>query len=187
MRAFAFALAVSLVVPVATLCGQQPPPIEPSERVRVTAPWVTSYSTSGRMEATVVEQRGDTIQLKAEGFDALEATISSVTRLEVSGGQHRRWGRGALIGLVIGAGIGAMSGPAIGAAVSAGPCFDQCTSTARDVAAGALLLAVPGALIGAGIGALIKTDRWEEVPLDRLSVSFAPRRAGYALGLSVSF
>ena len=36
--------------------------------------------------------------------------------------------------------------------------------------------------------ASIKTDRWEEVPLDRLRVSFAPQRdARFALGFSVSF
>ena len=45
-----------------------------------------------------------------------------------------------------------------------------------------------GAGIGAIVGALIKTDRWEEVPLDRLRVSFVPQRGGrFALGLSVRF
>jgi hypothetical protein len=45
-----------------------------------------------------------------------------------------------------------------------------------------------GALVGAGIGALIKTDRWEEVPLDGLRMRFALQRTGaLALKLSVSF
>ena len=50
-----------------------------------------------------------------------------------------------------------------------------------------------GAVIGGGtglvggivMGALSKTDCWEEVPQDRLRVSFAPQRDGFALGLSV--
>jgi len=42
-------------------------------------------------------------------------------------------------------------------------------------------------VVGAITGAFIKTDRWEEVPLDRLQVSFAPQRDGFAVGLSVAF
>jgi len=42
--------------------------------------------------------------------------------------------------------------------------------------------------LGAVIGALIKTDRWEEVPLDALRVSFVPQRDGrFGLGMSVRF
>jgi hypothetical protein len=53
---------------------------------------------------------------------------------------------------------------------------------------GAIVVAVPSAFVGGIIGAFIKTDRWEEVPLDRLRVSFAPQRDGrFALGLSVAF
>jgi hypothetical protein len=42
--------------------------------------------------------------------------------------------------------------------------------------------------MGVGIGALIKTDGWQEVSLEHLCVSFAPQREGrFALGLSVLF
>ena len=45
-----------------------------------------------------------------------------------------------------------------------------------------------GALIGVAIGGFIKSDRWEEVPLDRLRVSVAPQVDGrFALGFSVGF
>jgi hypothetical protein len=38
------------------------------------------------------------------------------------------------------------------------------------------------------VGALIKTDRWEEVPLDRLRVSFAPKRDGrFTVGFRIAF
>jgi len=33
----------------------------------------------------------------------------------------------------------------------------------------------------------MKTDRWEEVPLDQLRVSFMPRRDGFVLGFTVAF
>ena len=38
MRAFAAVLAVSLVVPLATLSAQEPPPVQPGARVRLTVP-----------------------------------------------------------------------------------------------------------------------------------------------------
>ena len=45
-----------------------------------------------------------------------------------------------------------------------------------------------GAGIGGLIGAFVKTDRWEAVPLDQLRVSVVPQRGGrFALGLSISF
>ena len=49
-----------------------------------------------------------------------------------------------------------------------------------------------GGLLGAGVGAVIgwaiKTERWEEVPLDRLQLNMVPLRdGGFALGVSVTF
>jgi hypothetical protein len=123
----------------------------------------------------------------ADGKDGLVIALDSVTSLEVPGGQRRRTGRGALIGLAVGAGIGAMTGPAMGAAVSYGPCFDNCTSGFQDAVTGALILGIPGLLIGTVIGAASKTEGWEEIPPDRMRVSFAPQREGFAFGLSVSF
>ena len=52
---------------------------------------------------------------------------------------------------------------------------------------GVVAVGAVGAGIGAGIGALSKTDKWEEVPLDQLRVSIVPRRDGFALGFSVAF
>ena len=54
-------------------------------------------------------------------------------------------------------------------------------------AGGALVGGALFGVIGAGIGTFIKTDRWEEVPLDRLRVSFGPKRDGFAVGVRVTF
>ena len=35
--------------------------------------------------------------------------------------------------------------------------------------------------------ARIKTDRWEEVPLDRLKVSIAPTPSGFGIGARIAF
>ncbi len=47
--------------------------------------------------------------------------------------------------------------------------------------------AVAFGVVGAVVGGMIKTDRWEEVLLDRLRVSFVPKGDGFALGFSVAF
>ena len=50
------------------------------------------------------------------------------------------------------------------------------------------LVGAAGGIVGVIIGYGIKTDRWEEVPLDQLRVSLAPQRdGGFALGFSVRF
>ncbi len=43
---------------------------------------------------------------------------------------------------------------------------------------GAGLGAGGGLLIGGAVGAIIRTDRWEEIPIGRLRVSFLPQRHG---------
>jgi hypothetical protein len=54
--------------------------------------------------------------------------------------------------------------------------------------AGFVVGGLGGALIGALIGSASKTDRWQEVPLDRLRVSLGPQRDGrFGLGASVRF
>jgi len=50
---------------------------------------------------------------------------------------------------------------------------------------------IVSAIVGAAggiVGYFIKTDRWEEIPLERLRVSLTPQRdGGFALGFSVRF
>jgi hypothetical protein len=47
---------------------------------------------------------------------------------------------------------------------------------------------LPGGLLGLGIGSLIRTDRWEEVPLQRLRAYLIPHvRGGVALAFSLAF
>ena len=44
-----------------------------------------------------------------------------------------------------------------------------------------------GLLFGTIVGLAVKSDRWEEVPLDRLRVSFAPGRDRVSFGFSFAF
>ena len=107
----------------------------------------------------------------------LRVSRQAISHLEVSTGRRRK----TLKGMIIGAGIGAL---VLQTAVS-----DNCDSaiescyTSRAEATGIGLLG--GALWGAGIGALIKGDRWSTVPLERVQLSVAPT-LGRGLGLTLS-
>jgi hypothetical protein len=106
----------------------------------------------------------------------LVVPLDSVTRLDVP---RRRsnvaWGTG--IGLLVGAAAGIIIG------TRGEPEVDYDPRWTGGIAGG-----IWGTLLGLGIGLLIRTDRWEEVPLDKLRVSVAPQRDGrFGLGLSVSF
>jgi len=144
--------------------AQEPFVFEPGVRLRVTAPDCELRGQATGFQAL----RADTLVL-----EITECPLASVTRLDVSGGQKSH----ALLGAGIGFAAGALS--AVVFSVSS-----QDLSTIEA----ALITGAIGALVGGITGYLIKTDRWEEVPLERLRVSLAPQRdGGFALGFSVRF
>ncbi len=113
--------------------------------------------------------------------------LASLTKLEVSRGQKSKTGTGALIGLSAGAAVGVITGLALCSSES-GECFSNGTDLTATVA---VVLGVGGALggvlIGALIGSSIKVDRWETVPLDRISVSLTPRGGGLEVSAKFVF
>ncbi len=104
--------------------------------------------------------------------------IASLERLEIPAGRKSHTWLGAGIGLLVGAGAGATLYPE-------SDCGFVETTECKLYAA--LILGGAGAATGAVIGMLIKTDRWEEVPLDRLRVGVMPHRDGLGLGVSMVF
>ena len=178
MRAVTLILAVSLLVPFAGVQAQGPPSLAPGTRIRVTAPG----AGANKLVGTFVGARTDTLLVRTRpGWTPQSIPLASVTRLDMSRGRKSLAGAGAGIGGV----IGAVSGAVVGAA----SCADAfLADPAQCALAGGLVVGAGGALLGAVVGALGKTDRWEEVPLDRLRVSFAPQRDGrFGLRLSVGF
>jgi hypothetical protein len=165
-------VAVLVATPWMCVAAQDAPALAAGQRVRITS------STLGlkRQVVTLDAVGGDTLLL---GGDAVRAIpLTSVERLEVFEGRHGHPWRGAWIGGLAGVvgGIPAM--------------YAICTYAACEVAGlvgGAAAFGAAGALIGAGIGALIKTDKWEEVPLDGLRVSIATRGGGVGVGVRLSF
>ncbi len=147
-------------------------PLASGSRVRVTAP---DCALRGEA-ATFRVLRADTLVL-----ETTECPLASVTRLDVSRGRKSWVG----LGIFIGVSAGALGAVVYCKTLDVSGCkfFDDDLTPAIAIGFGAL-----GGLAGGIAGYFIKTDRWEEVPLERLQVSLAPQRDGrFALGFSVRF
>ena len=146
--------------------------------------------------ATVIEQRGDTLVLRARDGGLASVPIDRVDRLEVAQGRRPRsdgaW-RGARVGaLVGGVPMTLLTSYAIGTDVRAarrggGDCMIGCPASPY-VAAGGLVLTGISTLLGAVIGAAAAPrDRWTRVD-PRVRVGAAPTpRGGGVLTLSYRF
>jgi len=183
MRTVLSLAALPLLIPLQSITAQQAPSIETGSRIRVTAPTVGADKLAG----VCVEVDATRLRVQAEEqVSPLTISLADVTRLEVSQGRKSN----ALKGLGFGALIGGSIGAVLGLLASTGESYENpCEGNAPACAAGgAAAFGVTGALVGLGIGALTKSERWEEVPLDRLRVNIVPQRDGrLALGLSVVF
>ena len=131
------------------------------DRVRVAL--LTEFSVVG--EVTQVDGMGFTIDMGAQ-TGSMQIASSDVESIERSVGTKNR--------AVLVASIGGLAGVAVAASKGyAGFAIFGATVTEADNRSDTRTfgLIASGALIGAGIGALIKTDVWEEVPLgDQVSL-----------------
>lgn len=195
----AMALAVLLGASASDALAQQPPAASPvpltlpaGSTVRVQ----TTLAPGSWVKGVLASADSASISLVPEGASPLGANqlrlpAASVARFELKTGTKRQW----LIGLGIGAVAGLLGGLLV--EVDEVKCqydADYVCSRGEALAYGAL----GGGVLGAGIGALVKTDRWTPVALDALA-SPAPRtsgvtpqirvlpRGGVALGLAVGF
>jgi len=164
------AIACFLATPGA-LADAQLAELQPGARVRVRAPEVVA----GRLEATVIARSGDTVTLTTPGGGPIPVPLAAITAAEVSRGRHRRdgaikglaWGTG--VGLSVGL-LGAVGSDAGSDACGAEPCKNDLTS--GEIVAGAFMT---GAMLGAGIGAIIGAEHWERLTIPAHVIAYRSR------------
>lgn len=157
------------------------------DRVRVLSPALGTR----RVEARVLAVRGDTLVLSGAlgpGGRAETALVPvpSVHTLDVYRGTKSNAWKGAKIGAGVGAALGLIVGiAAMAEDTSCQPgewCIDFDVGP-EAIPAGMLGFGFLGGLLGTGIGALSRSDRWESVPPARLRIE--PRPDGAAVVASV--
>lgn len=125
---------------------------------------------------------GDTLRIRSEASDAeLAIPSSSIAQLWVVEGRKGHFWTGAGIGLLAGGLIGA----AIGSTKEFCPIWSGCGEPATGI--GVVIGAPTGALLGGVVGLLIRSDRWEEAPLDRVRLGVVPQPDGLGIGASIGF
>ena len=130
-------------------------------RVRFKAPSVSRKRITGRL----INVKQDTLIIEA-GSTLYQVPVSSISNLEVSTLRYRNTNKGATIGLGIGLSILI---PIVIADL-------RDPGELRGLATGLTLgfICTPIIILPTLIGAMIKSDKWVEVPPQRLNLSLAP-------------
>ena len=102
-----------------------------------------------------------------------------IDKLEVSRGMKSNWKTGMW--------IGTLGGGAIGALVGAAGCEEGFIGRDDCIAALGLAGMLIGMPLGTITGALIKTERWEKVPMEAVRVSVVSRGGGVAVRVSIAY
>lgn len=158
----------------ATLIDRRNVPLAAGARVRIAAP----APGPGFREGTVVALRPGALDLRAENGDTLAVPLASLKRLAICQGVKRRTGYGFLAGATLGTYLGLTR---IRCNDEGG--FDHCHFPAPGKV---FLYTAASGLIGAGIGALITTEQWEDAPVENLRVGVLANPSGGA-ALTASF
>ena len=181
MRPMSLLILATFLAPFQRVAAQ-----EPAARVRLTL----ASPSSQRLVGTLVGQYADSFRVQLAARAApVSVARSAVVRLEVSQGQKRAVGEGALIGAGLGviggfvlSGVAASKSQSCGTPNLFGVCYVDWYGRAFR---GGLIGGAIGGAVGAALGYALRTDRWEGVPLSRAhQLALAPRGAGLALSLT---
>jgi hypothetical protein len=179
----ACALALPLLATAAPPARGQVTEAQPGARVRLSAPGVVAGSYVG----TVLAREPGIMRVGSQDTAPIDVPLGRITSLEISKGKSHSAGaaRGVVIGGVIGLALGVV------AAVSdpdSRTYFNYDTGRRDTTSRGAIVAytTFSGALLGAGIGALIPKERWERFDLAPRT-SMDPRRRRMELGLSIGY
>lgn len=148
-------------------------------------------ASADRKQTGCRPERGALVQADSAGLTWRPggSSVAQLTRwsqigdVEISRGKRGHAGTGALAGAIAAAVPGALSGMAFAEIT----CECSHPNYAGGALFGALIFAGPGALAGAIIGQLVRTERWEAVPVDRLRVTIIPEARRLGIGLALRF
>lgn len=141
--------------PEATARTEPAPPsrtwvqVLPGTQVRI---WLSGASSV--VEGRLLNLDDGGLMVLSGANQNLSFSRHSVSKLQVLKGQKGHWLAGAIAGTILGVAIGAAETP--GCTVNDG-CYTRAENMAYD--------GLGAGLIGALVGALIKTDQWADVPL----------------------
>ncbi len=156
---------------------------EPGQRIRLR----TGSAPSAWVVGTLVFLDGDSLRIRVAGETApVVVARPAVQRLEVAKGLKRATFEGGSIGFGLGVIAGAVVASTGAASRSCGGAFvDLCAiDTEAHVVEGGLIGGAIGGVVGAGLGYLVRTERWEPLPSARARVTLARRGAGLAVSLA---
>ena len=126
-------------------------PVEPSERVRIFRP-----NSNLPLIGTTIRSTPDTLWFTQEGQAQPTAVpLGPAIRLERSLGRHSH----TLAGALVGAGVGA----AITLFFLSGFCGRDTLCDGDEQVRAAAVFGLPSIALGASIGAMIRTERWEPI------------------------
>jgi hypothetical protein len=159
--------------------------LETGARLRLTSPGLQSDRQIGR----IVSLTSDSMMFRSERYPVSRSIArSDIREVEVSIGEKRRTGRGAVIGLLAGSVIGVVVGAQAGDEACV-PTIVGCPEIMSTGEAAALFGAIGGAaglLVGSTVGWLAKSERWKRVPFDARP-TISPSRGGVAVSISRAF
>jgi hypothetical protein len=197
MRAHITPLAILLVsVPLSFLQGQKPHRLGARDNVRVyqRGLWQGLRSRHGPdVTGTILTLTADSLLLLTDDGATVIVPVNSVATIEINRGPRSNWLKGMTAGAVIGSGAGLAIG--LATRFETEGCYTglpleptaQCQDTWTSVLGTVGIGAAGGALLGAVIGTLIKTDRWEQIAVDGQSVRLIAGRGQLGFSAAVAF
>ena len=181
-RTSAFLIAAMISAAPVKLGAQEHWPVAPRDRVRVTLKQDHS-AVVGTIET--IEGNALVIQPKTPGVRTV--ALRDIAKLEISRGERTGALKGAAAGFVI---LGLAGAFAQGTVCEADFGVPSGTGSREPCPGKAALVGVGtgavGALLGAVIGSFIRTDRWDEAPLDNVHIRSASiLEGGFVMSVSV--
>ena len=165
----------SIVVCVLILFGATSAGVAEKAATRVRVKFTPDQTIQG----TVVASDDATISVDTGGAGVVQIDRDSIQRIDRYQGQKRNWGYGLLAGVAAGWIVG-------GIVASQEPDEGEIDIHMDGVVAAGYGLI--GGMVGAGVGTLIKSDRWESVPVSDVTIGVAPNREhGVAVTMSLNF